>query len=162
MCPSPTPPSFAHRTMASHVGQWMHCSWCRRPGLCQPADHRQWRVHGLWSIGGIGLLCNSCDDHGDPPHARYVQILLRRACISHIGGAHRCLHVPCLCGSEDSSMHAGRRWLVGHLTSFIYSTRGACTYTCSVSVLFIADRRNLCKEHNKHIHLCFILTTRTH
>ena len=43
------------------------------------ADHRLWRVQGLWFIGGIGLLCNKCDDHGDPPHARYVQVLLKKS-----------------------------------------------------------------------------------
>ena len=31
---------------------------------------------GLWIIGGVGVLCHQCDDHGDPPHARYVQALL--------------------------------------------------------------------------------------
>ena len=67
---------FALHTMASIVGQSGRCSWCNKRGLCQ-ADHpREWRVQGLWSIGGIGLLCNSCDDHGDPPHARYLRELL--------------------------------------------------------------------------------------
>ena len=76
---------FDHRTMASsaivdHLAGWpMRCSWCNRPGVCQhmPTDNRQWRMEGLWIIGGIGLLCNKCDDYGDPPHARYVQGLLK-------------------------------------------------------------------------------------
>ena len=55
----------------------MQCSWCKRRGTCQPDDLRPWWVPGLWNIEGIGLLCDKCDDHGDPPHARYLEGLLR-------------------------------------------------------------------------------------
>jgi hypothetical protein len=69
---------IALRTMSSHVGQLRRCTWCKREGVCRSDHPREWRVRSpdaLWSIRDVGLLCSSCDDYGDPPHARYLQRL---------------------------------------------------------------------------------------
>ena len=74
---------FDHRTMASLVGLTMHCAWCDRPGMVQGAIHHRRNIpelQGLWIIGSrnyIVAICNKCGDHGDPPHARFLQGLLR-------------------------------------------------------------------------------------
>jgi len=71
---------FDHRTMAPLVGLTMHCAWCDRPGMVQGAIHHRRNIpelQGLWIIVPIGVICNKCGDHGDPPHARFLQGLLR-------------------------------------------------------------------------------------
>ena len=73
----------------------MQCSWCNRRGMCQSDHPREWGVQGLWSIGGIGLLCNSCDDHGDPPHARYLQGLFGKD-VSRTSSALIAAHLGCM------------------------------------------------------------------
>ena len=40
-------------------------------------DDRPWWVPGLWDIDGIGLLCDTCDYAGYPPHGRYLQAVLK-------------------------------------------------------------------------------------
>ena len=51
---------------------WKRCFWCGKEGKCfwgfQPT---------LLDVDGIGLLCEPCHERGWPPHAEYLQMLLR-------------------------------------------------------------------------------------
>ena len=71
------PAVLDHRAMGSYGDRWMQCSWCNRWGKTVPDNLRPWWVPGLWDIDGIGLLCDTCNDHGFPPHDRYVQAILK-------------------------------------------------------------------------------------
>ena len=68
---------LAHRTMGSHGYAWRQCCWCNRWGKCLADELRPDWIPGLWDIDGIGLNCDTCHHANSPPHARYLQALLK-------------------------------------------------------------------------------------
>ena len=71
--------AIAHRTMGSYGGALMQCCWCNRWGKCSGdvVGIDGIVIKGLWDVDGIGLNCDTCYYTGSPPHARYLQALLK-------------------------------------------------------------------------------------
>ena len=71
--------AIAHRTMGSYGGALMQCCWCNRWGKCSRDEFiiDGTVIKSLWDVDGTGLNCYTYYNASTPPHARYLQALLK-------------------------------------------------------------------------------------